>query len=266
MATGTSTSGGVRIGELASAAGLTVRTLHYYEEAGLLVPSTRTASGHRLYAQSDVDRLYRIGVLKRLGLPLAAVRLALEDPDWDVRAAMAKQLAEVERRLSAGSRLRATLRRFLTAPPAGPPTGADALDLLDQTTMFDDNVQRRISVLIYEDLEAAVAFLESVFLLGPGTLSRDQDGAAVHGEIQAGDGVVWLHPESAGFGLSSPRRAGAATGMTVILVDDVDAHHQHVATAKGDVVYGPVDQPYGYREYTARDPEGHLWSFMKATD
>jgi uncharacterized glyoxalase superfamily protein PhnB len=30
-------------------------------------------------------------------------------------------------------------------------------------------------------------------------------------------------------------------------------------------VYGPVDQPYGYREYAARDPEGHLWSFMEAT-
>jgi DNA-binding transcriptional MerR regulator len=44
------------------------------------VPSTRTASGHRLHAQSHVDRLYGIGVLKRLGLPLSAVRLALEDP------------------------------------------------------------------------------------------------------------------------------------------------------------------------------------------
>jgi hypothetical protein len=31
-------------------------------------------------------------------------------------------------------------------------------------------------------------------------------------------------------------------------------------------VYGPVDQPYGYREYGARDREGHLWSFMKAVD
>lgn len=131
--------------------------------------------------------------------------------------------------------------------------------------MFDNHVQRRISVLVYEDLEAAVAFLDRVFALGPGTVSRDQDGVPIQAEVQAGDGVVWLHPQSTEFGLSSPRRTGAATGMTVVMVDDVDRHHEQVVAAGGDVVYAPVDQPYGYREYTARDPEGHLWSFMRPT-
>lgn len=49
-----------RVGELAAATGLTVRTLHYHEEIGLLVPSGRTGTGHRRYDDADVARLYRI--------------------------------------------------------------------------------------------------------------------------------------------------------------------------------------------------------------
>ena len=48
-----------------------------------------------------------------------------------------------------------------------------------------------------------------------------------------------------------------------VLVDDVDAHHAHAVAEGADIRYEPVDQPYGYREYGAHDPEGHLWSFMK---
>jgi uncharacterized glyoxalase superfamily protein PhnB len=47
------------------------------------------------------------------------------------------------------------------------------------------------------------------------------------------------------------------------MVDDVDAHHRHAVEQGATIVYGPVDQPYGYREYSARDLEGGLWSFMK---
>ena len=57
---------GRRVGELAAATGLTVRALHYYEEIGLLVASGRTGSGHRRYADADVERLYRICLLRRL--------------------------------------------------------------------------------------------------------------------------------------------------------------------------------------------------------
>jgi uncharacterized glyoxalase superfamily protein PhnB len=50
------------------------------------------------------------------------------------------------------------------------------------------------------------------------------------------------------------------------MVDDVDSHFRHAAERGADIVYEPVDQPYGYREYSARDPEGGLWSFMKPID
>jgi DNA-binding transcriptional MerR regulator len=59
-----------RVGELAAAAGVTVRALHHYDGIGLLVPAERTAPGHRLYGEGDVRRLYRIVALRDLGLGL----------------------------------------------------------------------------------------------------------------------------------------------------------------------------------------------------
>ena len=74
---------------------------------------------------------------------------------------------------------------------------------------------------------------------------------------------MWLHPESAEFGLASPRSLGSTTATTAVIVQDVDAHYQYAAEHGAEIVYEPVDQPYGYREYSARDSEGGLWSFMK---
>lgn len=129
--------------------------------------------------------------------------------------------------------------------------------------MVDATVQGSIPILIYSDLEAAFEFVTRVFGLGPGELTRAEDGTVVHGALHAGDGVVWLHPEAPEFGLASARTLGAATASVAVMVGDVDAHFRH-AQAEGAVIeYEPVDQPYGYREYSARDGEGRLWSFMK---
>jgi hypothetical protein len=80
----------------------------------------------------------------------------------------------------------------------------DLLEVLEDMTMLDTTVQRRISILVYADLEVAYEFLVGVFGLGPGQLTRTQDGTVVHGELQAGEGVVWLHPEAEAFGLPRP--------------------------------------------------------------
>ncbi|MEU8896132.1 MerR family transcriptional regulator [Nocardia sp. NPDC048505] len=59
-----------KVGELASEAGLTVRTLHHYDRIGLVRPARRTATGHRLYTDTDVQRLYQVSALRQLGLGL----------------------------------------------------------------------------------------------------------------------------------------------------------------------------------------------------
>ena len=62
----------------------------------------------------------------------------------------------------------------------------------------------------------------------------------------------------------SPLTTGAVTASLAILVDDVDAHHARVAATGAAIDYPPTDMAYGVREYSVRDPEGHLWSFQTA--
>ena len=255
--------GGRKVGELAAATGLTVRTLHYYEQIGLLPAPARSAGGHRLYSADDVSRLYRICLLRGLGFPLADIATTLDDPAWNLRAALGRHLAELDARLGAAQELRGRVADLLAGAPDGSllevMEGMAVLDILG----LDTTVRQRIAVVVYADLPAAYDYLVDVFGLGPGRLTRSPDGVAVHGEVHAGDGSIWLHPESPEFGLASPRSLSATTANIVVVVDDVDAHHRHAAARGADVVYEPVDQLYGYREYGVRDLEGGLWSFMK---
>ena len=63
-----------KVGELARRTGLSVRTLDYYDEMGLLSPSQRTDLGHRLYSAGDVVRLHQINLLRFLGFTRREVR------------------------------------------------------------------------------------------------------------------------------------------------------------------------------------------------
>ena len=71
------------VGEVAGFAGVTVRTLHHYEEIGLLVPGSRSLSGYRLYSEADLERLQQILFYRQLGFSLAGIGLLLDDPDTD---------------------------------------------------------------------------------------------------------------------------------------------------------------------------------------
>ncbi|MEL6321402.1 MAG: MerR family transcriptional regulator [Cyanobacteria bacterium J06626_14] len=72
----------MKIGELANQTGLSIRTLHYYDEIGLLSPSHRSDVGHRLYSNQDIIRLQQILSLRQLGFSLAEIRECLASPDY----------------------------------------------------------------------------------------------------------------------------------------------------------------------------------------
>ena len=74
----TTTDDSLRIGELAERAGLTIGTLHHYDQIGLVRTSERAEAGHRRYAEADVRRLYQVVALRSLGVPLAGIARALE--------------------------------------------------------------------------------------------------------------------------------------------------------------------------------------------
>ena len=243
---------------------MTIRTLHHYESIGLLTPDRRTDAGYRIYDNESVQRIYRICVLRRLGMSLAQIGRALDSDEWSLTEALQAHLDDVEQQLTAAGRLRSGLVQLLAETSADHQSSRELMEVLTDMTTLDRNVKQRIQILVYADLDAAMNHLVDVFDLGPGELTRDPDGVPVHGTVDAGDGEIWLHPESPDFGLASPRSVGAATAMTAVMVDDVDAHYERARNHDAEIVYAPVDQPYGYREYSARDLEGGLWSFMKA--
>ena len=249
-----------RVGELADVSGLTVRTLHHYDDIGLLTPD-RTPAGHRVYRREHVERLYRISVLRRFGTSLDDIATALDDPTWTLDGALRTHLATLEDQVL---RMERVLHRLTEVPAVGP---ADEdvcrrlLAVLEDTAVAATEPLRRIAVLVYADLEAAHRHLVDVFGLEPGPLHRDDTGTVVHAEVRTADGVVMLHRVAPEWGLASPATLGAATGMLVVTVQDVDAHHAGVVARGGTVTFPPADQPYGVREYGALGPEGEPWSF-----
>lgn len=102
-----------KIGELARATGLTVRTLHHYDEIELLRPSERSEAGHRIYADADVRRLYRIISLRQLGFPLTDIASLIESDDADPRAAVRRHLDAVEEQIGLQQELRERLGAVL---------------------------------------------------------------------------------------------------------------------------------------------------------
>ncbi|WP_324784530.1 MerR family transcriptional regulator [Streptomyces sp. H51] len=67
------------VGQVAGFAGVTVRTLHHYDDIGLLAPSGRSRAGHRRYSDADLDRLQQILFYRELGFPLDEVAVLLDD-------------------------------------------------------------------------------------------------------------------------------------------------------------------------------------------
>jgi DNA-binding transcriptional MerR regulator len=99
-----------RIGELADATGLTVRTLHHYERLGLVNPATRTSGGHRLYGEHDVRGLYRVRALRDLGLSLTEIRDVLGSADTRLVDLLTEHMGRVEEQIERLEELRERLQ------------------------------------------------------------------------------------------------------------------------------------------------------------
>lgn len=121
------------------------------------------------------------------------------------------------------------------------------------------NFERIIPVLTYQDIAAAHDFLVSAFGFNGRGVSRNAEGQPIHGEVRAGDATIWLHRVTAEHRLNSPLASDVAHSGLFVLVDDVDAHYERARAGGAVIDSQPVDQPYGQREYGARDLEGHRW-------
>src|SRR5205085_4353364 len=118
---------GLKVGELARRTGLTVRTLHHYDEIGLLRPSLHTESGHRLYTAADVARLQQVRSLRQLGFSLEEVRACLDRSGFSplevIRLHLGRLREQIELQRQLCGRLEAIAALFRTAGRS-PPTSS----------------------------------------------------------------------------------------------------------------------------------------------
>ena len=186
----------------------------------------------------------------------------------DLRELARRHLAELDARLAENARARERVAR-------GPSSrrlrqGHLAGDTELPTSVVDrppsPTAVRRLTLLVYRDLEAAQRYLVDVFGFAPGTLTRDDDAhrGARRGVRRATESIDGCTGTCRGVpGSRRPPRPAPPRTAWRLTSTTIEAHFERSRAAGAEIVNEPTDMPYGVREYDARDLEGGLWSFMQ---
>lgn len=127
-----------KVGELARQTGLTVRTLHHYDEIGLLSPSHRTGAGHRLYGAQDLARLLQILSLRQLGFSLEEIREHMAHPGLSLQRTLDLHVARLDAQIEMQRKLRDRLMTVaLRLKSAEEVSVEDFLKTMEEITMFE---------------------------------------------------------------------------------------------------------------------------------
>lgn len=111
--------------------------------------------------------------------------------------------------------------------------------------------------LRYEKGAAAIEWLGKALGFEKQMVVPGPDGSIAHAQLKFGEGVVML-----GSGKHEPPNPWDQVAQGIyVYVADVDAHYRRAKAAGAEIVMDLRDTDYGSREYSVRDPEGHLWSF-----
>jgi uncharacterized glyoxalase superfamily protein PhnB len=110
--------------------------------------------------------------------------------------------------------------------------------------------------LTYDDADTALEFLTNAFGAQQHAVYRDDSGTIHHAEVRLGNGIVMF---GAARGETTATR-GKGSGIYVV-VSDPDAHCAQARAGGAEIVRELHDEPYGSREYSARDPERNTWHF-----
>jgi uncharacterized glyoxalase superfamily protein PhnB len=116
--------------------------------------------------------------------------------------------------------------------------------------------------LRYRDAPAAIEWLAKAFGFEARMVVDGAPGTVAHAELTYGQAMIMLGtarpPDADDYSAAAPPPGGSAL---YLVVDDPDAHHERASAAGAEIVRAPQDTDYGAREYSARDPEGNVWSF-----
>lgn len=127
-----------KVGQLAKRTGISVRTLHHYDQIGLLTPSHRTESGHRLYDGADVARLQQIVMLRQLGFALEEIGATLRRADTTLPGLIELHLGRLRSQIERERRLYARLEQMAARLRADEEVSVDEfLKTIEEMTMFE---------------------------------------------------------------------------------------------------------------------------------
>lgn len=122
-----------------------------------------------------------------------------------------------------------------------------------------------IPTMRYRDAAAAVEWLCRAFGFQKHQVFAGAEGKVAHAELSYGGSVMMLGPVAeTEFGkyMKAPDETGGMVTQSVyIVVSDADAHYAEATKAGAEIIIDIKDQDYGGRDYTCRDPQGHIWSF-----
>lgn len=131
--------------------------------------------------------------------------------------------------------------------------------------------QRTAPVIIpsfrYRDAPAAIEFLCKAFGFVEHLVVPGEGNAIAHAQLTFNGGMIMLgssgfHENAYDEAVRTPEELGGrVSGDAYIIVEDVDAHHDRAVAAGARILMPLVDQDYGGRGYSCRDPEGQVWSF-----
>ena len=114
--------------------------------------------------------------------------------------------------------------------------------------------------LRYKDAPAAIRWLTTAFGLTERMVVPGPDDTIAHAQLAWGDGgMIMLGSTTDGGDGRLAEQVGPA--WVYLVVDDPDTHHERAVAAGAEIVQPLTDEDYGSRGYTARDPEGNVWSF-----
>lgn len=119
-----------------------------------------------------------------------------------------------------------------------------------------------ISILRYRDPRMAIEWLANTLGFTRHFVA-EEGGQIVHAQMRLGTALVMLGPDHQDdrYGMHSPLALNGTNQCVYIALDgDVDGAHAHVKATGTEIITEPYDTPYGSREFTCRDPEGHVWS------
>src|SRR5438874_168326 len=129
----------LKVGELARRTGLTIRTLHHYDEIGLVKPSLHTEAGHRLYTAADVARLQQVLSLRQLGFALEEIKDCLDRPGFSplevIRLHLARLREQMQLQRQLCQRLEALAECFRAA---GEVSTEEFLKTIEAMTMIEN--------------------------------------------------------------------------------------------------------------------------------